>query len=412
MHRIAPTVTRATRQSRATRRDHQLVVHPARASVAYVIDRFPGGSHSFVLHEIRALESQGVDVHVFSLGTADGRLDDTAVALARLKSPVAYFRADTEAGGGGDPAGSGITSRAAHWIARHVTASRIGHLHAHGAMVATDVVREVGRLTGRGYSFTAHACDLHDDVAPSMREKVLEAKFAVALGDFDFGRLFGMCGRAFADKLHRIPMSIDTENHEFFGGAHLRNAILTVGPLVEQSRFVDLVEAMRLLHDRGVVARATIIGDGEFGAALRRRIDRLGLTRHVTIVASASRRELAALIQTHTLMVLPWAADHGDRDELSSLILESMAAGLPVLCSDGPSVRELIDDGLNGRVFDACDPLGLAGAIETFFGSARLREHIAATARITVERVFAAQRNVSQLATLFAGAIAGTSFNN
>ena len=110
-------------------------------------------------------------------------------------------------------------------------------------------------------------------------------------------------------------------------------------------------------------------------------------------------------------MVLPWTADHGDRDVLSNLVLDAMAAGLPVLSTDGPSVRELIDDGLNGRVFNARDPLGLAGALETFFGSPALRESMASNARQTVERVFAARRNVSQLATLFAGAIAGKSFN-
>jgi glycosyltransferase involved in cell wall biosynthesis len=205
-------------------------------------------------------------------------------------------------------------------------------------------------------------------------------------------------------------MSVDAEDYEYLGRGHLRNAILTVGPLTEQSGFVDLVEAMRIMRSRGVASRATILGDGEFGPALRAQVDRLGLTRQVAIVSSASRRDLAALIQTHSVMVLPWSAEHGDRDALSNLILEAMAGGLPVLCSDGPSVRELIDDGITGRVFSVGDPAGLAGALETFFASARLRENIAARARVTVEEVFAAGRNASQLATLFAGAIAGQPF--
>src|ERR1700731_66539 len=46
--------------------------------VGYVLDRFPRGSHGFVLQEILELESRGVDVHIFSLGMPDGRLDDTA----------------------------------------------------------------------------------------------------------------------------------------------------------------------------------------------------------------------------------------------------------------------------------------------------------------------------------------------
>jgi glycosyltransferase involved in cell wall biosynthesis len=418
-------------QSNKGRAEPLLAVHSPpvshdnrRATVAYVIDRFPRGSHSFVLHEILALERRGVDVHVFSLGMPDGRHDDIAAALSRLQSPVGYFLADTEGSGAGsertmfvpdylapDPTGSGMTSRAAHWLARHVNAQRIEHLHAHGAAVATDVVREASRMTGRGYSFTAHARDLHEGDAPSVREKVLEAQFAVALSEFDYGRLFGICGRGAASKLHRIPMSVDPQDYEFAGRGHLRNAILTVGPLVEKSGFVDLIEAMRILRGRGLVARATIVGEGEFEAPLRARIDRHGLTAHVDIVTTASRREIDALIQTHTVMVLPWTTDHGDRDVLSNLVLEGMAAGLPVLSTDGPSIRELIDDGLNGRVFNSRDPLGLAGALETFFASPRLRESMASNARTTVERVFASRQNVAHLANLFSGIVAGKSFS-
>ena len=80
------------------------------------------------------------------LMTSSTAIATTAIALARLKSPVVYFLADTEASGGTHPAGNGMTLRAAHWIARHVSACGIGHLHAHGAMIATDVVRELGNV--------------------------------------------------------------------------------------------------------------------------------------------------------------------------------------------------------------------------------------------------------------------------
>jgi colanic acid/amylovoran biosynthesis glycosyltransferase len=407
--RVARTVTRAARGSAATLVADEVRVHPAVTAVGYVIDRFPSGFHPFVLPEILALESCGIDVHVFSLASPEGCLYDNAVALARLKTRASYFLADTDASGDAPPSGAGMTLPAARWIARHVTARGIGHLHAHGATVATDVVREAGRLTGRGYSFTAHARDLHDVNAPSIREKMLEAQFAVALSEFDFRRLSGMCGRGFEGKLHRIPMSVEAQDYEPFERQHLGNSILTVGALVEPSGLVDLVEAMGILRRCGVVSRATILGDGEFVPALRDRIERLGLTSQMAIVSMASRRHLAALIQSHTVMVLPWSSAHGDRDALAILILEAMAGGLPVLCSDGPSVRELINDGLTGRVFSAGDPAGLAGALDTLFGSARLRESLAARARGTVEEQFAAGRNASQLARLFAGAIAGQS---
>jgi len=406
----APTVTRAARRSGATKVVDAVPARQAGASVGYVIDRFPCDYHRFVLSEILALESCGVDVHVFSLAPPDGCLYDTAMALGRLKEPATYFPIDFAVDAIAAESGTGMTFPAAHWIASHVAARGIGHLHAHGATLATDVVREAGRLTGRGYSFTAHARDLDDVNAPSIREKTLEAQFVVALSDFDFHRLFQMCGRGFAEKLHRIPMVVDADGYASVEERDLDNSILTVGALVEPSGFVDLVEAMGILRGRGVPSRATVLGDGEFVPGMLDRLDRLGLIRHIAIVSTASRRNLAASIQSHTGMVLPWSSAHGDRDALANVILEAMAGGLPVLCSDGPTVRELIDDGLTGRVFSAGDPAGLAGALETFFSSARMRESIAARARFTVEELFAAGRNAPQLATLFAGAIAGQPF--
>ena len=393
--------------------------------VGYVMDRFPRETHSFVIQEILELESRGIDVHVFSLGMPDGRLDDTARALAHLQRPVCFYFADAEAGDSvpdgttfaadciaSELTGSGMTSRAAHWIARQVAARRIAHLHAHGAAVATEVVREAGRLTGLGYSFTAYAHDVHNGAAPSLREKVLEAQFAVTLSDFDHGRLIRICGRGAAGKLHRIPISVNPEECRFSEAeSHDPDSILTVGPLVEKSGFTDLIEAVRILRDGGRVARLTILGEGEFEEALRARIDRCRLASSVQLMGGVSRRELAMLMRTHTVMVLPWAAD-GDRDMLAYLVLEAMAAGILVLSTDVPSIRELIDDGLSGRVISPRDPVGLAGALETFFDSPQLRESMTWNARTNVELMFTARRNVSYLASLFGGAVAGRPLAN
>jgi glycosyltransferase involved in cell wall biosynthesis len=111
-------------------------------------------------------------------------------------------------------------------------------------------------------------------------------------------------------------------------------------------------------------------------------------------------------------MVLPWVAEDRDRDGLANLVLEAMAAGLLVLCTDLPGVRELIDDGLSGRVLSPHDPAWLAGALETLFENPDLRERMARRARNKVEQHFAASRNVSHLVRLFAQAVTGGSRAN
>ena len=374
--------------------------------IGYVMDRFPRGSHDFLLQEILELESRGIEVHIFSLGMPDGRIDDIASALARLRSSIRYFVADVPTSDGASMR-KGTTSRQAQWIAKLVTTRRIEHLHAHGATVSTDVTREAARLTAIGYSFTAHAEGLYDGAdVPSLRERILDAKFTVTLSNFDRGHLLRICGNEVAKKLHRIPMGVNPKEWQFTPAeCNDSTSVLAVGPLVEKSGFTDLIEAIGMLRDRGRVARLTIVGEGEFEATLRAQIERFRLTRNVRLIGDVSRSEMNMLMRVHTAMALPWFADERDRDLLANMVLEAMAVGLPVLSTDLPGIRELIEDGVSGRVISPHDPRWLAGVLETLFDSPVLREHMAWRARHKVERRFAASRNVSHLAQLFVEAV-------
>src|SRR5207249_3138681 len=98
--------------------------------IGYVLDRFPRASHDFVLQEILELQSRGIEVHIFSLGLPDGRIDDTTAALARLRGPVSYFLAEEEDDAIGTEApASQMMSTQACWIANQITSAHIEHLH-------------------------------------------------------------------------------------------------------------------------------------------------------------------------------------------------------------------------------------------------------------------------------------------
>ena len=384
--------------------------------IGYVIDRFPRGSHDFVLQEIMELESRGVEAHVFSLGGPDGRIDDIAAALARLRSPIHYFPGEMGwfADAGDDfeaddnpSAMFETTFDAARWVAVEVAAHGLEHLHAHGATEAAEVAREAGRLSGLEYSFTAHADSLYDGMdLGALRDRILDARFVVALSDFDRKHLLHVGGTGAANKLHGIRLGVNPEEWRFSSAArHDSDSILAIGPLIEKSGFMDLIEAVALLRDRGRKVRLTIIGQGEFETTLRSHFDRRHLSDQVRLIGGVSRRELAILMGAHTVMVLPWLADGRDRDVMANVVLEAMSVGLLVLSTDLPGISELIEDGVTGRVVSAHDPLWLAGALETLFASPEVRDGMARRARNKVERRFTASRHASHLAKLFFEAV-------
>src|SRR5688572_29905234 len=69
-------------------------------------------------------------------------------------------------------------------------------------------------------------------------------------------------------------------------------------------------------------------------------------------------------------------------------ILESMAAGVPVVASDLPAVRELIEDGVTGRLIPPDRPGELARAIRVLLDYPEQRAALGAAARAHVERHF------------------------
>ncbi len=128
---------------------------------------------------------------------------------------------------------------------------------------------------------------------------------------------------------------------------------LAVGRLVRQKRFDLLIDAFALGGRPG--DRLAIIGEGPW----RRRLD-----------ARAARRGLAGrfLLPGHVGNLVPWFA-HADAFVLSSdyeglpaVLVEALAAGLPVISTrSSPGVSALLD-GL-GRLVEAGDVPGLAAAI-------------------------------------------------
>ncbi len=70
----------------------------------------------------------------------------------------------------------------------------------------------------------------------------------------------------------------------------------------------------------------------------------------------------------------------------SSALLEAMAAALPVVATDVPGIREIVDSGINGLLVAGGDEEGLARAMEEVSGSQELRGRLSSGAGETARR--------------------------
>ncbi len=135
--------------------------------------------------------------------------------------------------------------------------------------------------------------------------------------------------------------------------------IVMVSRFARQKDHVTLLRALALLRERGLRPPLLLAGGGK--ASHRRTAEKLchelQLDDQVRFLGVS--RKVPELLMSHQIAVLSTRYEG-----MPLAIVEGMAAGCAVVGSDAPGVRELIEDGVTGRLAGLCDPRKLADAIE------------------------------------------------
>ena len=414
---------------------HDIKIPPLK--IGYVLKRFPRLTETFLLNEMIALEQRGVEIEIFSLlrPPAEPRhqlLDrlranvtylPSSGAVAKLRLHTGIDAGETrladllEDGMVRDPVLSGKSADEAATL--HVKAAVLAllarlhglhHLHAHFGSDATTVALLAGRLSGLGYSFTAHARDIFHtyvdelDDARMRRAKIGEARFVATVSDYNVRHLTGLCPDA-AGRIFRLYNGIDLTRFTPDPSRRLSGRIIATGRLIEKKGFGVLVEACRLMAERGQDFECVIVGEGPDRASLVAQIAAANLQDSIRLAGALAQEDLIEEMQSASVSVLPCVvSESGDRDGLPTVLLEAMALALPVVTTTVSGGPEIVADGETGLL---CEP-GNAGAIADALGQ-MLSEPDAArqmgvNGRRRAERLFDLDRNAATLHRHFADA--------
>ena len=115
-----------------------------------------------------------------------------------------------------------------------------------------------------------------------------------------------------------------------------------------------LVEALQRVHSD--VPELHVLLTGPARGFVRRELDRAGI-RYVHVVVGG-REELAAAYHAVDVCLVPARQEGGPKS-----VLESMAAGVPLVTTPVGQATELVEDGVNGRLVDVEDADGLAEGV-------------------------------------------------
>lgn len=135
--------------------------------------------------------------------------------------------------------------------------------------------------------------------------------------------------------------------------------IIMVATLEAHKDHATLLAAMVRVRRSRPLARLWLAGDGSLRTALEGRAADLGIDDVVTFLGT--RKDIPELLGQADLFVFSTTRQEG----LGTVLVEALAAGLPIVATDVPACREMLQGGRWGRLVPEAGVDELAAAIET-----------------------------------------------
>ena len=200
------------------------------------------------------------------------------------------------------------------------------------------------------------ACDVVITVNPSIASE-LERRYGVR----DVKVVYN------AERLLNIE-PISRRFHEAFGLAADKKVLLLQGGLSAGRNLDVLVDSMRHVKNSSVVL--VILGEGLLLRDLQNRVQVRGLIGKVYFHPAVPQSALLALTATADAGVIPYQATCLNNYFCTpNKLFEFISAGLPILASDLPEIRKMVDGQQIGLAGDTRTPEKLAALIDDFFSN-------------------------------------------
>ena len=361
--------------------------------VAYLINQYPGLSHSFVRREIQALERLGVTVHRYAVRPASqGALapeDEAEAARTRtiLTTPAPTLARAILGAGARRPgravralgqalrlsrrSEAGLVRHLIYWAEALVVADwlkRDGarHVHAHFGTNSATVAMMAARVAGLRFSMTVHGPEEFDKPRMiGLPEKIERAAFTAGVSSYGVSQLRRLVAPEHWERIVEVRCGVEPDFYEGASTDDTADAgegadFVCVGRLCEQKGQLTLIEAAGALHREGRDFRLDLVGDGEMRGLIEAAIERLDLGGHVRLLGWRAPSQVRAALAGARCFVLPSYAEG-----LPVSIMEAFTLRVPVISTYVAGIPELVRDGENGWLVPAADADALANAMRS-----------------------------------------------
>lgn len=208
-----------------------------------------------------------------------------------------------------------------------------------------------------------------------------------------------------AARLHLLPNVLDVEQFTPDGRSEQTSInLLAVGRLVEQKRMDRVLDVVARVRERtGQTVKARIVGDGPLRSQLETQAATLGLSPDVVEFKGAVA-DMRPYYQAADLLLLT-----SDWEGTPNVVLEAMAAGLPVVATKAGGVPDIIEHGQTGFLAATEDVDSLTEFVINLSTNRSLRIECGRRGRAYVSAQHSLQRLPDLLQQLYRAALADMS---
>lgn len=174
-----------------------------------------------------------------------------------------------------------------------------------------------------------------------------------------------------------IPNGVDVGRFRPNGAPRDPNRVLFVGRPVARKGLPVLLRALPALLERAPEARLVIVGSAPEDVRVPKR-----LLSSVEVRGAVDGEALVSCMHTSSVLCAPSTGG----ESFGVVLVEAMAAGLPIVASDIPGYEAVVTSGSEGVLVPPRDASALAGALARLLLDPSRRAELSAAGRVSAER--------------------------
>lgn len=171
--------------------------------------------------------------------------------------------------------------------------------------------------------------------------------------------------------------------------------MLFVGSLTYRKGIYELVETFNIISKKYSDFNLIFIGEEIEKEKIVAKLENYGILNRVLFTGIIPYSEIASYMRIADLLVLPtWA------EGLPNVVMEAMAAGVPVIATDVGGIPEILENGITGLFVPAKNVEKLTEAVIKMIEDDNLREECIRNAKKIIYEKFDVKKNAIQLYNL------------